>query len=218
MSNPKVLSGAGVVAVAACGLVTLSACSSSGSTGASSSSGLTTKSTLTVTSTTPSSTPSVSRSVLHPSASSSAQSTLSSSAKASSSKASSPSASTSGKSSKSAKPTTSKPSVKADPVGACLTANKDSNSAITQWNAAVTSQSKSKLDAAAKNFQTTADNLRKLPATSQDKGFETRVKAVATDLDVMAKAQFDGKSVTTTAYNKDSGTLRSYCQKLITNA
>lgn len=213
MSNPKVLSGAGVVAVAACGLVTLSACSSSGSTGASSSSGLTTKSTLTVTSTTPSSTPSVSRSVLHPSASSSAQSTLSSSAKASS-----PSASTSGKSSKSAKPTTSKPSVKADPVGACLTANKDSNSAITQWNAAVTSQSKSKLDAAAKNFQTTADNLRKLPATSQDKGFETRVKAVATDLDVMAKAQFDGKSVTTTAYNKDSGTLRSYCQKLITNA
>ena len=217
MSKPKVLTRrGGVVAVAACGLVALSACSSSGSTGASSSS-LTTTSSLPVVSTAPSTSSSASRSVLSASSSSGPPKSTGS-AGATSSGPTASSSGKGGKSSASGKPTTSKPPVKADPVGACLTANKESNAAITQWNAAVSSQSKTKLDAAAKNFQTTATSLRKLPAKSQNKGFESRVKAVATDLDVMAKAQFDGKSVTTSTYNKDSETLRTYCQKLITNA
>jgi hypothetical protein len=106
--------------------------------------------------------------------------------------------------------------VHADPVGACLTANRENNAASTQWNSAVNSQSASKLDAAAKNFRTTADGLRKLPAKSGDKGFAGRIKSVAGDLDAMAKARLDGKTVDTTTYNKDSEKLRSYCQTLIT--
>ena len=200
----------GAVAVAACGLLALSACSSSGSTDASSSAVPST--TTSTTSTTPSTSPSVNKSVLGASSSSSSATSSTSSAPASAT------SSKSAKGSKSVTPSTTKPAVKADPVGACLTANKESNTAITQWNTAVSSQSKTKLDAAAKKFRTTADNLRKLPAKSQDKGFATRVKAVAHDLDVMAKARFDGKTVTTSAYNKDSEKLRTYCQKLITNA
>ncbi|RNI19905.1 hypothetical protein EFY87_15920 [Flexivirga caeni] len=80
----------------------------------------------------------------------------------------------------------------------------------------MTSQSSSKLDAAAKKFRTTATSLRKLPAQSGDKGFASRVKVVATDLDNLAAARFAGKTVDTTTYNNDSERLRTYCQTLIT--
>lgn len=104
-----------------------------------------------------------------------------------------------------------------DPVATCKTANTKSNQAITQWNSAVKSQSASKLDSAAHNFRAVAGDLRKLPAKSGDKGFTTRVKAVAGDLDAMAKNRFAGKSVDPSTYNTDSETLRSYCQKVLTS-
>ena len=177
----------GVVALAACGLLAVSACSSSGSGGkTSSSSGIASS-----TATSSSSTPSASRSVLG-------------------------STSSSGSASASASASPTKSTVHTDPVGACLTANRENNAASSQWNSAVNSQSAGKLDAAAKNFRATADGLRKLPAKSGDKGFSGRIKVVAGDLDAVAKARLDGKTVDTTTYNKDSEKLRSYCQTLIT--
>jgi hypothetical protein len=189
-----------VVATAACGLVALSACSSGGSTGASSAS-----STTSVTSTAPSSSATASRSAL---ASSSAAdpSGAKTSAKTPVKATPKPAASTEAK----------KPVPKADPVGACKTANAKSNAAIMQWNSAVSSQLTSKLDAAARNFRTTASTLRKLPYTARQAGFTTRARAVATDLDSMAKARFAGQTVDPSKYNTDSEKLRSYCQAVLT--
>lgn len=175
-----------VVAAAACSLIAISACSGGGSSGASSTTTRTTAAT------------------------SSAATTTSSPASSSSSVASPATSSTVATPS----PTSTKPP--ADPAAACLTANTKNNAASTQWNTAVTSQSKSKLDAAAHNFEATAKSLRALPAQAGDKGFATRVNAVAADLDAMAKDRFAGKSVSPTTYNSDSEKLRSYCMSLIT--
>ncbi|GAB3492465.1 hypothetical protein [Flexivirga lutea] len=188
-----------VVAAVACGVVALSACSGGSSTGASSSAptAATTSSSAAASTT---SSPSASRSVLS-----------SPSSSASGSASGKTSASSSASASKSTKPT-----VKADPVGACKTANSKSNAAISQWNTAVDSQSKSKLDAAARNFKSTATALRKLEGKARQKGFTSRVKAVAGDLETMASNRFAGKTVDPSTYNTDSESLRSYCQKVLT--
>lgn len=186
-----------VVAAAACGVVALSACSGGSSTGASSSAP-TAATTSSSTAASTSSSPSASRSVL-----SSPSSSASGSASGKTSAPSSASKST-------------KPTVKADPVGACKTANSKSNAAISQWNTAVDSQSKSKLDAAARNFKSTATALRKLEGKARQKGFTSRVKAVAGDLETMASNRFAGKTVDPSTYNTDSESLRSYCQKVLT--
>lgn len=189
-----------VVAVAACGLVGLSACSGGSSSDSASSPSATSSSTLPTTSST-SSAPSTSSSAAHSSSSSAA----------SSSKSGKPSSS----SAKPSKSTKAKP--KPDPVSACKTANSQSNQAISQWNAAVSSQSKSKLDSAAHNFRTVSGSLRKLPAKAGNQSFTVRVNAVANDLDAMARDRFAGKSVDPSKYNTDSETLRSFCQKILTS-
>lgn len=110
-----------------------------------------------------------------------------------------------------------KAAAKPNPAAACKTANAKSNQAISQWNAAVNSQSKSKLDAAARNLRTVAGGLRKLPATAGNQSFTVRVTAVADDLDLMAKDRFAGKTVDPSKYNNDSETLRTFCQKILTS-
>lgn len=195
-----------VVAVAACGLVGLSACSGGSSDSASSPSRTT--SSAKSTSSSASSTTSTS-SAASSSARSSAATSSSASGKSTSGK------STPASSTKASKSTKAKP--KTDPVAACKTANTKSNQAIGQWNAAVKTQSASKLDSAAHNFRTVAGGLRKLPATAGDKGFTPKVQAVANDLDAMAKNRFAGKSVDPSTYNTDSEKLRSYCQKVLTS-
>lgn len=196
-----------VVAVAACGLVGLSACSGGSSSDSATSAGATSSSASSTASST-SSAPSTPSSAAHSSSSAAGSSSKSGKSTTSSSSA----ASSGSKSSKSTKPT-----AKPDPVAACKTANTQSNQAISQWNSAVSSQSKSKLDSAAHNFRTVAGSLRKLPAKAGNKSFTVRVQAVANDMDTMAKDRFAGKSVDPSKYNTDSETLRGYCQKVLTS-
>ncbi|TWE10149.1 hypothetical protein [Rudaeicoccus suwonensis] len=128
----------------------------------------------------------------------------------------SPSAGASSSSSTSPLPASrSSSTVALDPVKACQTAVGDTNTAITSWNNAVSTQNSKQLKAAANNFRTTATNLGKLPAQSGDAGFKARIGPVATDLNAMATAYFKNQTVSVTQYNTDSGNLRSYCQKLI---
>lgn len=65
-------------------------------------------------------------------------------------------------------------------------------------------------------MRSTASSLRTLPKKAGNKGFTSRVTAVAKDLETMAANSAAGKTVDPTGYNTDSEKLRSYCQKILT--
>ena len=106
--------------------------------------------------------------------------------------------------------TTPPPSTKF--INACVTANSKLNTAVSQWNAAVASGNDAKLDAAAKNFTTTATALMGLRTVAWDRQFSLDVQAIASELNAMANARKNNQTVTTTDFNAKVTTLRTYCQ------
>ncbi|PWJ26854.1 hypothetical protein ATK17_3032 [Branchiibius hedensis] len=97
-------------------------------------------------------------------------------------------------------------------INACVTANSKLNTVVSQWNAAVSSGNNSKLDAAAKNFTTTATQLLALRQGAGDRQFSLKVQDIASELGSMATARKNNKTVTTTDFNAKVTALRTYCQ------
>lgn len=70
------------------------------------------------------------------------------------------------------------------------------------------------IDSAAKNYRTTAGDIRKTTAAAADKTYTKYVGAVAKDMETMAAQSAAGKAtVSGDALTKDSKTLTSYCQR-----
>ncbi|MFC6715541.1 hypothetical protein [Branchiibius cervicis] len=93
-----------------------------------------------------------------------------------------------------------------------MTANSKLNSAVSQWNAAVSGGNDSKLDAAAKNFSTTATQLMGLRQGAADRQFSLKIQDLASELNSMANARKNNQTVTTGDFNTKVTALRTYCQ------
>lgn len=106
--------------------------------------------------------------------------------------------------------TTAPPSTKF--INACVTANSKLNSVVSQWNAAVASGNDSKLDAAAKNFTTTASALMALRTEAWDHQFSLDIQDLANELNAMANARKNDQTVSTADFNTKVTALRTYCQ------
>lgn len=95
----------------------------------------------------------------------------------------------------------------------CLTATAKVAAATIRWNAALKLQKSSTIDSAAKNYRTTAADIRKTTASAADKTYTTYIGAVAKDMETMASQSAAGQAtVSGDALTKDSKTLAKYCQ------
>lgn len=197
-SSPRSLRLSAVLATATAAVLSLAACSDGSTSGASSPAVTSTTSTATSTST--SSAPTTTTTTTSaPTTTSTAPTT--STKPTTTSAAPKPTASTA---------TTPPPSTKF--VNACVTANSKLNAAVAQWNAAVANGGDAKLDAAAKNFSTTATALMGLRTQASDRTFSLNIQAVASELNSMASARKNDKTVTTSNFNTKVAALRTYCQ------
>lgn len=110
-----------------------------------------------------------------------------------------------------AKPT---PTVNLQLVKSCLTSTAKVAAATIRWNAALKTQKSSFIDSAAKNYRTTAGDIRKTTAAAADKTYTKYIGAVAKDMETMASQSASGQAtVSGDALTRDSKTLTSYCQR-----
>lgn len=97
-------------------------------------------------------------------------------------------------------------------VNSCVSANSKLNAAVSQWNAAVGNGGDAKLDAAAKNYQTVAQELLDLRKPANDRNFTLKVNDVVHQMLAMASARQNNQTVSTTTFNSKVTALRTYCQ------
>lgn len=144
----------------------------------------------------------------------SAPSSTSTSSAPSSSGPDSTSPSSSSTTSSSTSPTSTAPTLNLELGKSCLIATAKVAAATIRWNASLKTQKSSLISSAAKNYRSTASDIRKTTKSAADKTYTSYVDAVAGDMETMAAQSNAGKAtVSGTALTKDSKKLTSYCQR-----
>ncbi|WP_018157738.1 hypothetical protein [Demetria terragena] len=96
-------------------------------------------------------------------------------------------------------------------IASCISASSKVNGAIRAWNTAVSSGSSTQRDNAAGLLGRTAADLRTMASKSTNKGFTSRTRAVANEMDDMKGSHDNNKSVDSGGLNSTYRTLRTWC-------